>query len=80
MNEDEAHNLAAHVDSDGSGAIEREEFFVFRWPMMSISQKTTTPYRVEAGVVQDNETIFSVGLLEFSLLTGESSFILFLLW
>eukprot|EP01043_Picozoa_sp_COSAG02_P028960 COSAG02_NODE_1783_length_10942_cov_1025.230266_3_plen_2086_part_00 len=74
VDEEEAHNLAAHVDSDGSGEIEREEFFVFMRPLMSISQKADyIVYRVdEAGVVQNHETIFSVGLLGVQLTDGQS--------
>ena len=37
---EESNDLAAHVDSDGSGLIERDEFFVFMRPLMSISQST----------------------------------------
>jgi len=77
----EADELAAHVDSDGSGTIDHDEFFVFMRPLMSISAKHDYTVRTvqppdkrmsESWDGEDRDVELSVGLLGVRLQNGNS--------
>ena len=58
---DEADQLAAYVDSNGSGTIDIDEFCVFLKPMMSVTQRHE--YSVQYADVEPSQVKFVVSVL-----------------